>query len=40
VVTTSWTDVIGLLSVLFLTILGVIIGQAIDLREEIKDLIE
>jgi VIT1/CCC1 family predicted Fe2+/Mn2+ transporter len=40
VVTASWTDVAGLLSILFLTILGVIIGQAIDLREEIKDLIE
>jgi F0F1-type ATP synthase assembly protein I len=40
VVTASWTDVIGLLSIPFLTIIGIIFGQAIDLREEIKDLVE
>ena len=40
VVTASWTGIIGLLSIPFLAILGVILGQAIDLREEIKDLIE
>ena len=38
-VTASWTD-IGLLNIPFLAILGIIFGQAIDLREEIKNLME
>ncbi len=36
----QWTEVIGLLIVIFLAALGTIFGQAVDVREELKDLID
>ena len=36
----QWTEVIGLLIVVFLAVLGFVFGQAIDAREELKDLME
>jgi hypothetical protein len=39
VLTSKWTDIIGLLIVVFLTIIGLMFGQAFDAREELKDLI-
>jgi uncharacterized protein YacL len=36
----QWTEVIGLLVVVFLAVLGVVFGQAMDAREELKDLMD
>ncbi len=36
----KWTEIIGLLIVVFLAVLGVVFGQAMDAREELKDLID
>jgi uncharacterized protein YacL len=37
-VESSWVELLGLLAVLFIAMIGFVIGQALDAREELKDL--
>jgi VIT1/CCC1 family predicted Fe2+/Mn2+ transporter len=34
----SWTGMVGIAALVFLTIVGFVLGQALDVREELSDL--
>jgi ElaB/YqjD/DUF883 family membrane-anchored ribosome-binding protein len=38
-VESQWTDVIGIMSIVFLSVLGFLFGRALDARDSLKELI-